>query len=872
VAPGLFAPFYGAVIISAWYAGLSAGLLATAASVVVTSVLMPWRTAAGALEPLTVLRAVLFVLTASPLSVLISAMESARRRVVEAERRSRSLAEDLETLVVERTAALSRANQTLTDEMAARERTTEALRESEQRFASAFDAAPIGMVLFHLQETPVAVEANRAFREMLGYDAAEVADGMPYVCPEDLDAARTDIQRMLSGTVDSYQAQRRLVHRAGHVVWAQVNVSVVRTSAGTPRCLLAQLQDITAPKQAEEILRASEASYRNLLQNISDAILLVDDQGLLTYISPAIEVVSGYRSSEIAGRLFPEFVHPDDIHLAWRTFESAMRNVVEPNEYRVVTRAGEIRWVHVTGVPAPQPDGRVGMRALLVDITEAKRVEAALAARERRFGALIESVSDMVVLLDSSGKFRYVGPSVSRILGYPTDDLIGLDGFDLVFPEDKGRIRALYAELVATPGKTTTTQYRFRHHDGSVRWLESIATNRLDDPQVQAVVLNARDITERKEFEQHLRESELKFRTLAETAAAAIFIYQQGHLRYVNQAGIALTGYTHDELLTMDFWTLIDTRFRDAARARGEARQRGAALPPRAMVRLTRKDGGKRWVDFTAALIEYDQAPAILGTAFDITDQKQAEKEARLRQAELAHVLRLSTINEMASSLAHELNQPLQAVVNFSRGCLHRLQKRGDSADLREALEQIAHEALRAGEIVRRIRQFVRKGQLKREWVNLNDLLAEAARMVETEAMRDGITMEFAVSPNLPAVQVDAVQIEQVILNLMRNAVEAMPATREGERRIRIETAVPHPGAVDLSVHDTGDGFDTEMAERVFTPFFTTKASGLGMGLSISRSIITAHGGQMWVRSRPGHGATFGFTIGTSDAGEARDT
>jgi len=869
IAPGAFITFYGAVVFSAWYGGLGAGLLATAVSTgLAMALFMSWTTAAGALDEITIFRVVLFVAIATALSALMGKLESSRRRILVAEERYRRLVHELEHRIRERTEQLSRANRSLLDEVAARQQTADALRDSEQRFASAFRDAPIGMILFRLGESPVVMETNRAFQEMLGYaDGGFDASGMEkLIRPDDVREARADMQRLLSGETDGYQVERRFVHRAGHLIWAQVSVSIVRTSDALPLYLIAQLQDITARRRAEEALRASEASYRHLVQNISDGIFVVDHAGAVTYVSPAIEVVSGYHNDELSGRSFLDFVHPDDRDVAWAAFERARAAHVQPAEFRCVTRAGKLRWVRSTGSPVLQSDGQVGMRALLIDMTEVKEVEKAIAEREARFQAMMSTISDIVVLLDAEGRTRYLGPSVSRLLGYRSEELMNGFGFDLVHPEDHAATRGVFDELVREPGKTVMAVYRMQHRDGSFRWLESIATNRLDDPAVGHVVLTARDITERKQFEHDLRESELKFRTLAETAAAAIFIYQQGLLRYVNPAGEELTGYNQTELLATDLWNLIDRRFRDTARRRGTARLRGEEVPPRAVVRLVRKDGAKRWVDFTAALIQYNQAPAILGTAFDITDRRRAEKDARHRQAELAHVLRVSTMGEMASGLAHELNQPLQAVVNFARGCVYRLQAKGNGmSDLQEPLNQIAHEALRAGEIIRRIRRFVRKDTSKREAVNLNDLVVEAARILAAEAMQDGVVVELVTVPDLPLVQADAVQLEQVILNLMKNGIEAMPADKCSERTLHIETSMPRPDAVEVRIRDTGEGFGPELAEQVFTPFYTTKPNGLGMGLSISRSIVTAHGGTLWASSTPGRGATFGFTLGLNN-------
>src|SRR5262249_7768399 len=190
----------------------------------------------------------------------------------------------------------------------------------------------------------------------------------------------------------------------------------------------------------------------------------------------------------------------------------------------------------------------------------------------------------------------------------------------------------------------------------------------------------------------------------------------------------------------MDFRGLLDPRFRAQAVERGAQRLAGVPVPARAIVKILRKDGAARWVDFTAAHIDYDGQPAVLGTAIDITERRAAAHEAQQRRNELAHVLRVNTMGEMAATLAHELNQPLGARVNSAGGCCRRAVAGAPVSELVEPLEQIAAQALRAGEVMRRVRGFVQKAPPKREWVSLNDLVVGAVRLVETEILRDRIT------------------------------------------------------------------------------------------------------------------------------------
>ncbi len=289
-------------------------------------------------------------------------------------------------------------------------------------------------------------------------------------------------------------------------------------------------------------------------------------------------------------------------------------------------------------------------------------------------------------------------------------------------------------------------------------------------------------------------------------------------------------------------------------------------------------------------------ALGIVGVGQDITERKRAEEHigrlntelearvvartaalsaseerAREHQAQLAHVLRVSTMGEMAAALAHEINQPLGAIVNYANGIGVRLREGGLAPDdLREAVAHIAAEGLRAGEIIRRARDFVRQSDAHREQADVNLLVREAARLIEADASRIVVPIHLTVDPELPRAEVDRIQVEQVVLNLLRNGLEAMAEAGRARHALTVRTSGRIPGTVEVSVQDTGVGVPAATRERIFDPFFTTKSGGLGMGLSISRSIIEAHGGRLWATGNPDRGMTFGFTLPVRQSGQIR--
>lgn len=250
--------------------------------------------------------------------------------------------------------------------------------------------------------------------------------------------------------------------------------------------------------------------------------------------------------------------------------------------------------------------------------------------------------------------------------------------------------------------------------------------------------------------------------------------------------------------------------------------------------------------------------------ARELARQRNAQARATLalqrHQAEVAHVLRVSALGEMAAQLAHELTQPLGAIANYAAGCRRRLELRADAdPEIVGVVDRIGHEALRAGAIIRRMREFLQKSEPQRRPVDVNALVREVVALLDGEARERGIALELQLQEALPAVEADGVEIEQVLINLARNALEAMPS--EGRSpRLAIETRLEHPGAVEVSVRDSGPGLPLGHVEAIFEPFYTTKPRGLGMGLAISRTIIELHGGTLAASSTPS-GATFRFTL-----------
>ncbi len=362
-------------------------------------------------------------------------------------------------------------------------------------------------------------------------------------------------------------------------------------------------------------------------------------------------------------------------------------------------------------------------------------------------------------------------------------------------------------------------------------------------------------------LEETLRESAESYRHAVELSGQIPWTAAtNGRLLGVDARWYALTGTTAAETLGSGWHGAVHPDDLDVvAKAWREAIAGGAGFE--CDYRVRRADGGFVWFRSRAAprLAADGHCIRWHGTLEDIDERRAATTRLARMQADLVHVSRLSAMGTMASTLAHELNQPLTAVVNYVRGSRRMLAELEGSASVRDALVEADRNAVRAGEIVRRVREFVARGEIQRRPENLSALVREACSLALIDARSAGIRYRLDLDSSLGDVFVDRIQIQQVLINLLRNAIEAMP---EGPvRRIVVQTSRAPLGMCTLRVRDTGPGVSEAAGSSLFEPFNTTKGDGMGVGLSISRSIIEAHGGEIWSKPARGGGAEFGFTL-----------
>lgn len=516
-------------------------------------------------------------------------------------------------------------------------------------------------------------------------------------------------------------------------------------------------------------------------------------------------------------------------------------------------------------LPEPTRHAAESIAAHVGAMMERVRAEMTLRESEERYRLLADNASDMISRVDAAGAFFYASPACQALLGYRPEELCGRSTYDLFHPDDRGALQA-YHQAVLNDLPRGVLTHRMQRRDGSYGWYEATARAVRDGRgMITEIIAVTRDITARRRAEEALRDSEALFRTMAQITPVSVSIIQDGRVVYANEAASRMLGYTPEELLARAPWDFVHASVRDALRQQLVDRLAGRPVPARYELRMVTHDGRELWVDNSVAMLEYRGQRAVLVAGVDLTARKRADEEARCHQEQLAHVARVSTMGEMTSGVAHELAQPLSAILYFARSCESRLQAGGwGVAEAVATLQKIAVQAERAGEFIRRMKAFIRKAEPVRITAELNRIVQEALNLAGAEAQTRQVRLRTELAAAVPAVVVDPIQIEQVILNLVRNSIEALAPLPPAQREVWVQSCVRATGRVEVHVRDGGPGIPASVAEHLFDPFFTTKSHGLGLGLPISRSIVEAHEGKLRLQSAAAGATEFVFDLPTA--------
>jgi PAS domain S-box-containing protein len=504
---------------------------------------------------------------------------------------------------------------------------------------------------------------------------------------------------------------------------------------------------------------------------------------------------------------------------------------------------------------------------LLAEIVRRIETEEQLRRSEERFRLLVESVKDYAIFgLDPAGQVISWNAGAKHIEGYEAAEVTG-QHFSLFYPQEDLDLGKPQMELQVAAAEGRVEENGWRVCKGGSRFWANVVITAMRDPQGQLVGFSKiiRDLTERKCAEEALRESEEQLRLAQNASGSGVWDWNP-------RTDLATWSEQHSRIFGVEpgdrnhTWaTFLDgVHFED--RSRIQSAVLGALRPDGALeveYRIQRPDGEVRWVT-SKGRTHCDTAGQpirMIGLTQDVTERKHLEQALLQMQTELAHLSRVLTMGELTSSIAHEVNQPLAAVVANGDACRRWLDAQPPNIDkARECAAWIVNEGNRASEVVQRIRVLSKKTSPHRDKLDINEVVREVIGLVGTALAQNHVSLDTDLPTDLPVVFGDRVQVQQVILNLITNGIDAMSSIT-GRRELLLSTKATGENELLISVRDCGTGLAPELASHVFQPFFTTKPMGMGLGLSISRRIIEGHGGRLWASPNPLHGVTFQFTL-----------
>lgn len=498
-----------------------------------------------------------------------------------------------------------------------------------------------------------------------------------------------------------------------------------------------------------------------------------------------------------------------------------------------------------------------------------------LSQAERSFQALLDAAVDAIIVIDHTGVIEQFNAAAESMFGYGPGEIVGRNVRELM-PDPYRSEHDGYLDRYLSTGESRIIglgrEAEAIRKDGSTFPCE-IAVGRVAGGEPPRFVGFIRDVTRRRNAEENVRRSEAELRLAQQLANLGNYVVHMkgGGVDYFSPQLHKIFGVPQDAP-DVDKHEFFEARLHPADRERvlnSFQRLEEGLNPIDIEYRVDLRNGGYRHLHHVAQAIRDPETGQIkhVGTIHDVTDRRLAQEEARRLQERLTHFSRLSTMGEMAAGLAHEINQPLAAIATYAQASRRLIdQPDSDAADIALALEQINTQALRAGEVIRRLRGFVKNREVTREPVDCGRLVRDLLMLAEPDARLHSIDLRVESEETLPTVHGDPIQLQQVILNLVRNAIDATIDVEEGRREVVIHTGINEEGLVEIVVSDRGSGLSPEASENLFHPFFTTKAGGTGLGLAISRSIVRAHGGLLWHTPNGECGARFHFTLPISVA------
>jgi PAS domain S-box-containing protein len=775
----------------------------------------------------------------------------------------------------------ARAHEIAALEAAARLQRIEAeLRDSERDWREVFEHNPV--MYFMVDANGTVVSLNTFGAAQLGYSVAELI-GQPVLnvfLEEDRQFVRKCLAVCLKTVGKSHTWEVRKVRKDGSLLWVRENAKAMPRSDDRFVILIA-CEDITERRQAEDALRQSEA-YLERAQELSrtGSFGWCPATGEIAWTKETFRIFQCDLATKPTIALLIDRVHPEDRATVRRTVEQATSGIAESfdYEYRLALPDGSVKHVHSRAHATRNSQGRIEFVGAMTDVTAAREAERSL-RRSEAYLAEAQHLSHTSswawdVLRDD---FVYQSAELYRLFGFAPDDPAATTQAiqSRIVPEDLQRLGEVVR--LATREKMEQLEFDFRINlpDGTIKRVHSLAHPVFGrDGKVVEIVGTHMDVTEQYNARERLekafialRESEQRFRDYAETASDWFWETGPDH-RFTSFSEHSNTGVVASGSIGKFRWDVASDLESEPEKWRQHRATLDAHLPFRHLEYPTvNREGAPMYVRISGTPF-FDASGKFLGyrgVSTDVTAMiraEQAEQALRKTQAELAHVARVTSLGELTASIAHEINQPLAAIAANADACLSWLGHTPPNLNAaRRSVEWIVDDGNRVSEVIRHIRALAKKTDIEKAPLDVNVVITEVMALVARELASQDVVLRMALAPALPAIYGDRVQLQQVIINLVMNGIEAMNAIAGRARELLVGSGQDDAGNVVVTVTDSGVGICDQDAERLFSPFFTTKSDGMGMGLSICRSIVEAHGGRLSVCRNESVGATFRFTL-----------
>jgi len=754
------------------------------------------------------------------------------------------------------------------------------LRNSERERREVFEHNPV--MYFMVDASGTVLNVNTLGAAQLGYSPSELAGQsvMNVFLEEDRELVRQCVAVCLQTVGQSHTWEVRKIRKDGSLLWVRENAKAM-PRADDKLVVLIACEDITERKQTENALRQSEA-YLAQAQEISrtGSFGWNPTTGELIWSQETFRIFQCDPATKPTIPFVFECIHPEDRDTVRTAIEQATRGGRDfDHQHRLLLPDGSVKHVHGQARATTDGRGRLEFVGVIADVTAAREAERNL----RRSEAYLAEAQHLSHTSSWAwdirrGDFLYRSAELYRLFGFDPDDPAATTQAILarIDPEDVPRLSDLHHQIMREK-KTAQFEFDFRIKlpDGTIRHAHSVAHPVPDRTgELVEFVGTHMDVTEQQNARDKLekamialRESERRFRDYAETASDWLWETGPDHrfarlLEHTIATGVGVSG-----VIGQFRWDIASDLESEPEKWRQHRAMLDAHLPFRDLeyrrvdpmgAPIYIRTSGKPFFDANGTFLGYR------GVSTDVTAivrAEQAEQALREAQAELAHVTRVTSLGELTTTIAHEINQPLAAILANAEACRSWLDRAPpDLAAARRSVEWIVDDGNRTSEVIRRVRALSKKDDIESGPLDINVILREALPLVSRELASQNVAVRMELAPDLPPISGDRVQLQQVIINLVLNAIEAMQSVTDRPRELLIRSAQDERGVV-VTVTDCGVGFAEENVERMFSPFFTTKPSGMGLGLSICRSIVESHGGRLSVVRQEGPGATFQFTL-----------